>query len=236
MHLVKELKGHSGATVNLYSNNTVVKGNYPKARESADILNKLPFSTPKILEVSDSSMTMEYINGLDMATYLETEDVEPLIEFLSDYIAWCERQSILRNFKSEIDEKVDSLMSHIDLQGLIHDTVMPKSLIHGDLTLDNILCYNGDFYLIDANPTNLNSIHFDANKLRQDLDCLWFVRERKKRLEIKIACRRISATLKKRFPFMRNNDLLIFMLSRILPYSNKIEDREFLYKEISKWR
>ena len=236
MHLVKELKGHSGATVNLYSNNTVVKSNYPKSRESADILNKLPFPTPKILEVSDDSMTMEYINGLDMATYLETEDVEPLIEFLSDYIAWCERQSILSNFKLEIDAKVESLMNHIDLNGLIYDPVMPKSLIHGDLTLENILWYNGDFYLIDANPTNLNSIHFDANKLRQDLDCLWFVRERKKRLEIKIACRRISATLKKRFPFMRNNDLLIFMLSRILLYSNNIEDRDFLYREINIWR
>src|SRR5210317_593798 len=149
MHLVKELKGHSGATVNLYSNNTVVKSNYPKARESADILNKLPFSTPKILEVSDTSMTMQYINGLDMATYLETEDINPLIEFLSDYISWCLRESILHNFQSEIDEKVDSLMDHIDLLGLIDDTVMPKSLIHGDLTLENILWYNGNFYLID---------------------------------------------------------------------------------------
>jgi len=236
MHLVKELKGHSGATVNLYSDNTVIKSNYPNAKGSADILNKLPFSTPKILEVSDSSMTMEYINGLDMATYLETEDVEPLIEFLSDYIAWCDRESILHNFKSEIDAKIDSLMDHIDLKWFIYDTVMPKSLIHGDLTLENILWYNGDFYLIDANPTDLNSIHFDANKLRQDLDCLWFVRGRKKRLEIKIACRRISATLKKRFPFMRNNDIMIFMLSRILPYSNNIEDRDFLYREINKWR
>lgn len=236
MHLVKELKGHSGATVNLYSNNTVVKSNYPKSRESADILNKLPFPTPKILEVSDDSMTMEYINGLDMATYLETEDVDPLIDFLSDYISWCDNNSILHNFKSEIDAKIDSLMDHIDLNGLIYDTVMPKGLIHGDLTLENILWYNGDFYLIDANPTNLNSVYFDANKLRQDLDCLWFVRDRKKRLEIKIACRRVSAKLKRRFPFMRNNDLMVFMLSRILPYSNKIEDREFLYREISKWR
>jgi tRNA A-37 threonylcarbamoyl transferase component Bud32 len=236
MHLVKELKGHSGATVNLYSNNTVVKGNYPKARESASILNELPFPTPKILEVSDTSMTMEYINGLDMATYLETEDINPLIDFLSDYISWCDRNSILHNFKSEIDAKIDSLMDHIDLKGLIHDTVMPKSLVHGDLTLENILWYNGDFYLIDANPTELNSIYFDANKLRQDLDCMWFVRDRSKRLEIKIACRRISEKLKRRFDFMRNDAIMVFMLSRILPYSHSEKDREFLYKEINKWR
>lgn len=236
MHLVKELNGHSGATVNLYSNNTVVKGNYPKARESADILNKLPFPTPKILEVSDTSMTMEYINGLDMATYLETENIDPLIEFLSEYISWANSDSILHNFKYEIDEKIVLLNDHIDLKGLINDTVMPKSLIHGDLTLENILWYNGEFYFIDANPTNLNSIYFDANKLRQDLDCLWFVRDRKKRLEIRIACRRISEKLKRRFDFMRNDAIMVFMLSRILPYSTNVKDREFLYKEIKKWR
>jgi tRNA A-37 threonylcarbamoyl transferase component Bud32 len=236
MHLVKELNGHSGATVNLYSNNTVVKSNYPKSRESADILNKLPFPTPKILEVSDTSMTMEYINGLDMATYLETEDINPLIEFLSDYISWCLQESILHNFKSEIDNKIDSLMDHINLLGLIDDTVMPKSLIHGDLTLENILWYNGDFYFIDANPTDLSSVYFDANKLRQDLDCLWFVRNHTKRLDIRIACRRISEKLKKRFHFMRNDDIMVFMLSRILPYSKTKSDREFLYREINKWR
>lgn len=236
MHLVKELKGHSGATVNLYSNNTVVKGNYPKARESASVLNKLPFPTPKILEVSDTSMTMEYINGLDMATYLETEDIEPLIEFLSEYITWCDQNSILHNFEQEINDKIISLNDHINLKGIIDDTVMPKSLIHGDLTLENILWYNGDFYFIDANPTELSSIHFDANKLRQDLDCLWFVRGRKKKLEIRIACRRISEKLKRRFDFMRNDDIMVFMLSRILPYSKDTSDREFLYKEINKWR
>ena len=45
MQLIKELNGHSGASVSLYDNNTVVKNGYKKARQSADILLSLPFKT-----------------------------------------------------------------------------------------------------------------------------------------------------------------------------------------------
>ena len=43
---------------------------------------------------------------------------------------------------------------------------IPQSTIHGDFTFDNIIHKNGEFYLIDANPTSLNSIYFDGSKIK----------------------------------------------------------------------
>ena len=121
MHLVKHLKGHSGATVSLYKDNTtykVVKENYSKARESVDILNALPFNTPKIYEVTDDKIVMEYINGQDMASYLESateEDVEKLIEFITEYINWCLNNSQYVDFYEPVLAKVLDLGKEINL-------------------------------------------------------------------------------------------------------------------------
>jgi len=95
LKFVKHLKGHSGATVSLYEEDNeyfVVKENYAKARESVEILNALPFPTPYVYEVTDDKIVMEYINGQDMASYLESateKDVEKLIDFITEYIEWC---------------------------------------------------------------------------------------------------------------------------------------------------
>ena len=100
--------------------------------------------------------------------------------------------------------------------------------------MSNILFYKDQFYLIDANPTDINSIEFDANKLRQDLDCLWFVRNQNKNLTYKIVCDKISNHLKNKWEFMRNDYILIFMLIRILPYCSDEFTKQFLITEINK--
>ena len=241
-HLVKHLKGHSGATVSLYTENGeyyVAKENYAKSRESSCLLMSLPFDTPHVYKVSDTSITMEYVNGLDMATYLEradTEGVDKLIDFLSSYIQWCLDNSEMYSFKEEVTNKINSLGRYVNLSFFINELSkpMPKSLIHGDFTLENIIYANDKFYFIDANPTDLNSIYFDANKLRQDLDCLWFVRNRKNKVHHRIVCNRISETLKERFTFMRNDTIMILMLSRILPYTTDPDTEDFLIREIEK--
>ena len=242
MHLVKHLKGHSGATVSLYKDDEgykVVKENYSKARESVDILNALPFNTPKIYEVTDDKIVMEYINGQDMASYLESateEDVEKLIEFITEYINWCLNNSQYVDFYEPVLAKVLDLGKEINLSFILKEkwSNIPMSLIHGDFTLENIMYSNGKFYLIDANPTNLNSVYFDANKLRQDIDSLWFVRHKKNKLHYKIVCDKISKKLKKRFNFMQNDTIMILMLSRILPYTKDNFTKNFLLEELQK--
>ena len=243
MHLVKHLKGHSGATVSLYKDNTtykVVKENYSKARESVDILESLPFNTPKVYEVTDDKIVMEYINGQDMASYLLSatdKDVDKLIEFLSEYISWCLDNSEYLDFYEPLLSKVTSLKDYINISDILKEewSDIPCSTIHGDFTLENIMYANNKFYLIDANPTNLNSIYFDANKLRQDIDCLWFVRKEKNKLHYKIVCEKISNELKKRFNFMQNDTIIVLMLARILPYCKDDFTKNFITKEIEKY-
>lgn len=240
--LVKHLKGHSGARVSLYEKNNeyvVIKENYSKARESVAILNILPFPTPSIYEVSDTHIIMEYINGQDMATYLELADkqgINVLIDFLSRYIQWCLDNSEEYIFDKEIEKKLLDINNYIDLNSFAKNlkVPMPRSIIHGDFTLENIMYANNKFYFIDANPTDLNSIYFDANKLRQDLDCLWFIRNKEEKVQHKIICNKISRELKKQFHFMQNNTIMLLMLARILPYTKDECTESFLLKEIQK--
>lgn len=242
MHLVKRLKGHSGATVSLYKDKQVykvVKENYSKAIESVNILNSLPFSTPEVYQVTNNKIVMEHINGQDMKSYLESatiSDVNKLISFIEDYFNFCLENSKISNFTNSVNNKIKSLESYINLNGKVVSCYynMPKSIIHGDLTLENILFSNNKFYLIDANPTDLSSVYFDGNKLRQDIDCLWFVRNERNKLNYSINCSRISNELKNKFPFLLDDQILIFMLSRILPYSKNQNTTDFLYKEIDK--
>ena len=121
MRLLKELNGHSGASVSLYDNNTVVKSGYKKARESAKILEELPFNTPKILEVTDESIIMEYINGDDIASFLEHESnvgVDSLIKFIESYFDWCLSNSTDYIFTNELQDKVIEIGDYINLNTL----------------------------------------------------------------------------------------------------------------------
>ncbi len=239
MQLIKELNGHSGASVSLYDNGTVVKNGYSKARQSAEILEALPFNAPKVYEVTDESIVMEYINGDDMTSFLEqngNEGVDMLLAFVEEYFDWCLCNSDDYNFSNELDDKVFQIGDHINIASLA-DTLkfkMPRSLIHGDFTFDNILHKNGEFYLIDANPTELNSIYFDGSKLRQDIDGFWFLRAREDKINFKISCKKISEQLQSKYDFMNNNSLYCFMLSRILPYCKNKETTEFLTIEMDR--
>lgn len=237
--IIKDLKGHSGATVSLYDNNTVVKNGFKKSRESAYILEALPFNTPKIYDVTDSSIVMEYINGDDIASFLEhngNEGIDLLIKFIEKYFDWCLNNAIAYNFEKELGDKSIEIGGVINILGLIKkmNYKMPQSAIHGDFTFDNIIHKDGEFYLIDANPTDLNSIYFDGSKLRQDIDGYWFLRKRDDRINFKTACLNISEHLKYEYEFMNDNTLYCFMLSRILPYCKDEETTIFLTTELKK--
>lgn len=241
MQLIQQLKGHSGANVVLVEDNNVykvIKTNFSKAIESAYILEHLPFPTPEIYHVEHNKLEMEYIQGQDMKTYLENasySEINKLTDFICNYIDYCIFESTDYNFSLEIEEKLDSLSKHIDVKKVTPtSSVFPRSLIHGDFTLENILFSNNKFYLIDSNPTNLNSIVFDANKLRQDIDGLWFIRNTTNKLNISINCSKISKTLKDKYDFIDNDSLYRFMIGRILPYCKDQFTTDFITKEIER--
>ena len=238
-NIVKEFKGHSGATVTLYDNNCVVKHGFKKSIESVKILEALPFNTPKIYDVTDNSIVMEYINGDDIASFLEhnsNEGIDLLIKFIEKYFDWCLNNAEAYNFEKELGDKAIEIGESINILELIKrmNFKMPQSTIHGDFTFDNIIHKDGEFYLIDANPTSLNSIYFDGSKLRQDIDGYWFLRKQDNKMNFKIACLNVSEHLKYQYQFMNDNALYCLMLSRILPYCKDEETTTFITKELNK--
>lgn len=251
MFWIKDFKGHSGCKVQLFFHNEkyiVKKTGSSKLKNSAEILLSLKskgFNTPEIYQINDTEIHMQYLNGVDMKSYIQNsthEDIEKLISFLDSYIEYFCRgkkeviiSKIIYKLKN-IEEKTDLSQLNFFTDDLIEKlpSVVTVGDIHGDFTLENILFYKDQFYLIDANPTDINSVEFDANKLRQDLDCLWFVRNQNNNLTYKIVCDKISNHLKNKWEFMRNDYILIFMLIRILPYCSDEFTKQFLITEINK--
>ena len=239
MKFIKELRGHSGARVCLYDNQLVVKSGLKNSIECVDALERLPFSTPKIHEVGQHYYIMEYINGDDVSTFLEREGytaADALLKFIDEYFSWSLKESSPYIFELELKRKVVQIAESINAEKLIDDMLypMPRGPIHGDLTLDNIIIREGEFFLIDANPTELNSVHFDGAKLRQDLDGRWFMRNYSVRKigNLLPYCNYMSEHLKAKWTFMNNNSIYSFMLCRILPYCTTELTRNFIEKEL----
>ena len=114
--------------------------------------------------------------------------------------------------------------------------LLPQSEYHGDFSLDNIIYHETEgFYLIDPLTSVYDSWVFDLAKLRQDLQCKWFLRHTTLALDAKLAS--IREQLQKNCDWMDNQYLLILMLCRILPYSTDTKDQQWLLTEINKlWK
>jgi hypothetical protein len=239
--LLKEFTGYSGSIVQLIDRGNgpeVYKSNYPSSRAYSELVKQLPFNSPCLYEVGDDYVYMEYLPGLEMSEYIAYADklaLDKLCNFIISYVDWALSVSTEYNFDNEVQTKLEQLNQYTDtdLFGQFN-RCLPRSTIHGDLTLNNIIFYNSNFYLIDMHPTSLNSIVFDLNKLMQDFDSLWFVRNSTDLVNYSISCRYISRMLRDRFPNLFDNKIQAFMLSRILPYSKIDDDKKFLLREIDK--
>ena len=250
--LIKQLVGHGGGVVKLMC----IEGEYyvsksgTNAGESASLLQKLAkvgFNTPKIYDIHPTYIEMEYIDGIDMQTFINTAStlqLTQLFEFIKQYFTFCLDNSQEESRLDQIDRKLEHLQTigcfnlvNININNLYQQLPCAypcNEVFHGDFTFDNIIYHDDQFYMIDCNPTSLNSIWFDGNKLRQDLDCLWFVRNYKNQSNYSVVCADLSERLKKTFDFLRNDSILIFMLMRILPYCTDKSTEEFLIREINK--
>jgi len=248
---IKSFKGHSGCSVNLFLSNgkyVVVKEGNKDLEKSANILLTLKekgFNVPEIISVEKNKIKLEYINGIDMMTYLSTADKNDnlkIIDFI-DYYYSTLQCAHTKDFSKEIYKKLISIDEKIDYSKLKFSREelynrLPKiasyGTVHGDFTLENILFKDGKFYLIDANPTPINSLEYDGCKILQDLDCLWFIRDLQIKNNYAISCNYISGQLKARWRFLTDKYVLAFMLMRILPYCTEESTKDFLYKEINK--
>lgn len=194
-----KLIGHSGCYLHLTDDNRVVKTSntlaYNKrlelqAKKQSEFRNKL-IKTPEILSqeyvAGFYSFTMNYIPGRTLAAKLTSEPIFDTIRYLDKLISFI--QSNLDNQegleeKKVILEKFKSIQTNHELPKYISkwiisviDTIkIPKGYCHGDLTLENIIVFNDDIYLIDFLDSYIMTPFQDVSKLFQEVYGLWSFR------------------------------------------------------------
>jgi hypothetical protein len=235
-------EGYSGSKLELIKKNNILivkkTNNIKRNLERYESLNYLNLSMPKIFNTSDNFYEMEYIYNIPMSVYIQKYDVDNLIDFILKLLNNFTKNCVEKDFTNVYINKLENFNFKkynlpFNADQLIDKLpkILPESEYYGDLTLDNILfdIKNNRFVLIDPATIEYNSFVFDISKLKQDLICKWFIRNKNFNLDKKL--NKIYESLNK-YPYYDNNYLLILMLMRILLYSKNIKDEKFLYNNI----
>jgi len=246
--IIKTLKGFSGSTVLLMENadgNRFIRkiNNTDRNYERLSSLLNYGFKVPIIYQKNNHILDMEYIDGLDIKTYLKVHGIEYLLNFLfsiidkMSYISIDKDYSDIYNYKLSIINFEDLPFSKDELL-LKLPNILPQSIYHGDMTLENLIyAKNNQFYLIDAVTIEYDSWVFDIAKMRQDLHCGWFIRDSQDH-NLMTYANMLQDRLLTRFRIANNDYLLILMLLRVFQHAKKdSSEYNFLLSEIQKlWK
>lgn len=241
MKLIKEFKGYSGSKIYLMrtGNEYFVrkKGNIIRNYERLISLKSKDLPVVTILNYEKDVLDLEYVQGLDMESYLKTKDQKNLGKFIIQVVDKLKlTQSKEKDYNQIYKEKlnwIDNLNLSFNSDDLIKK--LPKcfneSEYFGDLTLENILFNkNNDFIIIDPATIEYDSWYFDLHKLNQDLTCKWFLRNSKINLDHKLTL--LKNQIENEYGKLDNN-LTIVMLFRI--YKHALTDpltKKFLDRHI----
>lgn len=245
-HTIKELKGFSGSKIYLMRND---KGLFIRKMDNVDRnfikLNELSehLNVPKIYSYNNNILDMEYIHGLDMKSYLAVRDTKRLTDFLIGVLSEFSKDVQITDYTGVYIDKLKYIKLPSDMlftkEQLLEKLPkrLPRSKYFGDLTLENIIYgENGQFNLLDGMTSEYDSYIFDIAKLRQDLECKWFLRDTNLLLDVKVE--NIQDKLLERFELANNNYLLILMLLRVYRYTKPYSKEEaLLVKEMNRlWK
>ena len=245
-HTIKELKGFSGSKIYLMRNDN---GLFIRKMDNVDRnfikLNELSqhFNVPKIYSYNNNILDMEYIHGLDMKSYLAVRDTKRLTEFLINVLTEFSEDVHMTDYTDVYVDKLKYIKLPSEMlftkEQLLEKLPkrLPRSKYFGDLTLENIIYgENGQFHLLDGMTSEYDSYIFDIAKLRQDLECKWFLRDTNLLLDVKVE--NIQDKLLDRFELANNNYLLILMLLRVYRYTKPYSKEEaLLVKEMNRlWK
>lgn len=246
--IIKEFSGFSGSKVFLIKNfnDFFIRkiNNVERNYQKMTILKEAGFLVPNVIYKHDDTLNMEYISGIDIKTFLRTNDTRILTDFIITSIKrFKDMGSVEKDYTDIYYEQLSWLKDDNALPFNVEQLVMrlpkilPSSLCHGDFTLENIIYKDPVFYMIDPSTGSYDSWVFDLAKLRQDLDARWFVRNKTDHgLEIELNF--IKEALKTEFPEAFDDYLYILMLLRVYKYSQHDSDEHaFLLKEIKRlWK
>ena len=243
--IIKHLTGYSGHTILLMRDNNdnvnfVRKiGDNTRNLQNLHNLKSIGISVPEIIDIKDDYYDMQYIPHMDITNWLTNNNVDILIEWIKHTISLLNKNSAAKNYYPIYSKKLEEYTEEFKLLNFTVDEllrklpkILPQSNYHGDLTLDNILYgTNNKFYTIDPLTSVYDSWVFDLQKLRQDLQCKWFIRNKGINLDSKLAA--INDSLKKEYEHYSNDYLLILMMLRILPYAKNEKDKQWIITEIN---
>lgn len=243
--LVKTLKGHSGSIVTLIQNENgmLVRKIDNVDRNYERLMALLGYvDVPKIYHYDGNRLDMEYIHGTDMRNYLLNNPVKDLNDFLVNAITLFSNNSVDKDYTPVYNDMlswIEDGMFPFTKDELIDKLpkVLPQSVYHGDMTLENIIYSTGNrFFFIDAVTLRYDSWVFDIAKLRQDLECKWFLRRDPVMLDVKLM--NIQDHLLKKFPLANDDYLLILMLLRVYLHCDKDSiEYDFVMREIKRlWK
>jgi RIO-like serine/threonine protein kinase len=244
--IIKELSGHSGCKIFLKENETGLyvekTGNIERNFNQMKFLYDSGYPVPKIFSSDKNSLTMEYIHGLDMKNYLIHNNTHQLFDFLCELLDSFSEDSELKDYTETYYNKLKWLDDCDEMpftkEELIDKLpkVLVKSTYHGDLTLENIMYTDPGFHLIDPVTIEYDSYIFDIAKLRQDLECKWFLRNTNVKLEVKL--QNLQNKLRYHYEWAFDDNLLILMLLRVYLHTKQGDDNhKFIMKEIKRlWK
>ena len=242
--IVQQFKGFSGSVVvlmgkrgNLFVRKT---GNIQRNIERIEAL-KDRYPVPKIFTVRGDTMDIEYLHGLDMRSYLISYSVNNLSNFIINTFEKMSESVTIKDYSSTYK----SFFETVDFSDLPFNAIelfnklpkeLPQSEYHGDFTLENIIYHNDSFVLIDCSNGVWDSFIFDIAKMRQDLECKWFLRNSPAMIENKLQT--IQRKLFEHWPNSNNNYLLILMLLRVYRYTyNNSPEHNLIQREIHRlWK
>lgn len=245
--IVRPLQGFSGNRIFLLQHDEHVwvrkQGNISRnLSRMTQLQNILPM--PRILDQGDDWFDMEFIHGLDMASYLTIHGHRALTDFLIWAVTTMSANSQLRDYSDRYQQYLESHpwsdrfeFSTQQLASRLPAQLPASDFYFGDLTLENMI-YGQDqrFYFIDGQDSVWDSWVFDLVKLRQDLESEWFLRHDDRILTGKL--QQIQEKLLSLWPMAADNNLLILMLVRVYRYAKEgSTEQEFLTKEINRlWK
>jgi len=245
--IIKTLNGYSGSKIYLMSDDTKVFirkiDNVDRNYERLIELKKLKFNVPEIYKKNNNVLDMEYIKGLDIKTYLSINNIDFFLNYIFNLIENFSKSAIAKDYTEVYNKKLswidESKIFPFTKKELIDSLprILPSSVYHGDFTLENIIYDTNNFYLIDCMTSDYDSFIFDLAKMRQDLNCFWFIRNTEDK-NLKKYLSIIDDKIIEKYPILKNNSLLILMLLRVYPYTKEdSEDQKLILKEIKKlWK
>lgn len=244
---IKTLQGFSGSHITLMQDDTQLFvrkiGNVDRNCEKLSILGAHGFPVPHVINKHHDTLDMQYIHGLDVSNYLLTHSQNKLIDFIVDIIDKFQQTSESKNYTETYVDRLTYINSDQYLPFTPAELLdrlpkqLPKSLCHGDFTLENIIySEDGQFYMIDPVTGPYDSWIFDLAKMRQDLDAKWFIRHKNMMIDVKLQS--IKNTLKEHYAQAFDDHLYILMLLRVYVYAEpNTKEHTLLLKEIKKlWK